>query len=77
MRELKQHGDRHLVIYGYGQLAQTLLGHGLAGQLTFVINPVLAGGGTPLFRPGQRMNLRLVSVTGRRNGAVILSYANA
>jgi len=77
VRELKQQGDRHLVIYGYGQLAQTLLEHGLVDQLNFVINPVMVGGGTTLFRPGKRVNLRLVSVTERGNGAVILSYANA
>ena len=65
------------MIYGYGQLAQTLLEHGLVDQLTFVINPVIAGGGTTLLRPGPRTNLRLVSVTERRNGAVILSYVNA
>ena len=46
-RELKQQGDRHLVIYGYGQLARTLLEHGLAGKLNFVINPVMAGSGMP------------------------------
>src|SRR5262249_27116927 len=73
VRELKQQGDRHLVIYGYGQLAQALLEHGLIDQLSFVINPVMVGGGTTLFRPGPRTNLRLVSVTERRNGVVTLS----
>src|SRR5215467_9106379 len=77
VRELKQQGDGHLVIYGYGRLAQTLLEHGLVDQLNFVVNPVLVGSGTTLFRPGRRTNLRLVSVTERRNGAVILSYATA
>ena len=77
VQELKKQGDRHLVIYGYGQLAQTLLEHGLVDQLNFVVNPVMAGGGTTLFRPGQRTNLRLVSATERRNGAVTLSYTNA
>jgi dihydrofolate reductase len=77
VRELKQQGDGHLVIYGYGQLAQTLLERGLVDLLNFVINPVIAGGGTALFRPGKRTNLRLVSVTERRNGVVILSYVNA
>ena len=65
------------MIYGYGQLAQALLDHGLVDQLNFVINPVMAGSGTALFRPGKRTNLRLVSVTERRNGVVILSYVNA
>ena len=65
------------MIYGYGQLAQTLLEHGLVDRLNFVINPVLVGGGTTLFRPGQRTNLRLISVTQRRNGVTTLSYAPA
>jgi dihydrofolate reductase len=77
VRELKQQGDRHLVIYGYGQLAQTLLEHGLVDQVNFVINPVMVGKGTTLFRPGKRTSLRLVSVAERRNGVVILSYAPA
>ena len=72
VRELKEQGDGHLVIYGYGQLAQTLLEHGLVDQLNFVINPVMVGSGTTLFRPGKRTNLRLVSVTERRNGVVTL-----
>jgi dihydrofolate reductase len=75
VRELKEQGDRHLVIYGYGQLAQALLEHGLVDQLNFVVNPVMAGSGTTLFRPGKRTNLRLTSVTERRNGVVTLSYA--
>jgi len=77
VQKLKKQGDRHLVIYGYGQLAQTLLERGLVDQLNFVINPVMVGGGSTLFRPGKRTNLRLVSVTERRNGVVTLSYANA
>ena len=77
VRELKEQGDGHLMIYGYGQLAQTLVEHGLVDQLNFVINPVIVGSRTTMFRPGQRTNLRLVTVSERRNGAVTLSYANA
>jgi len=77
VQELKQQGDRYLVIYGYGQLAQTLLEHGLVDLLNFVINPVMVVDGTTLFRPGKRTNLCLVSVTECSNGAVILSYTNA
>src|SRR5258705_9025791 len=50
---------------------QTLLENGLVDQLNFVVNPVMAGSGTTLFRPGKRTNLRLTSVTQRRNGVVI------
>jgi dihydrofolate reductase len=77
VRELKEQGNRNLMIYGYGRLAQTLLEHGLVDELNFAIHPVMAGSGTTLFRPGKRTSLRLASVTQRRNGVVILSYANA
>jgi dihydrofolate reductase len=75
VRELKEQGDGHLVIYGYGQLSQTLLENGLVDELNLVVNPVVLGSGTTLFRPGKRTNLRLVSVAERRNGVVTLSYA--
>ena len=75
VRELKEQGKGHLMIYGYGQLAQTLLEGGLVDQLTFAMNPVMSSSGTTLFRPGKRTNLRLASVTQRRNGVVVLSYA--
>jgi dihydrofolate reductase len=77
VRELKEQGDGHLVIYGYGQLAQALLEHGLVDELAFIVNPVVLGSGIPLFRPGKRTNLRLVSVSERRNGVVTLSYTTA
>ncbi|WP_225848264.1 dihydrofolate reductase family protein [Streptomyces sp. HPF1205] len=77
VRELKEQGDGHLMIYGYGRLARTLLDHGLVDTLKFAVNPVMVGGGTPLFHPAKRTNLRLVSVSERRNGVVTLSYANA
>jgi dihydrofolate reductase len=75
--ELKEQGDKHLVIYGYTQLAQTLLEHDLVDELNLGIHPVMLGSGTTLFRPGKRENLHLMSVTQRRNGVVTLSYTNA
>ncbi len=74
VRELKEQGDGHLMIYGYGRLSQTLLEHGLVDKLNFIINPVMAGSGTPLLRPAKRTDLRLISATERRNGAITLSY---
>lgn len=69
--------DGQLMVYGYGRLSQTLLEHGLVDRLNFVVNPVVVGSGTPLFRPGKRVDMRLASVTERRNGVVVLSYARA
>ena len=44
VRELKQQGDKHLVIYGYGQLAQTLLEHGLVDKLNLVVKFMVCKG---------------------------------
>jgi dihydrofolate reductase len=77
VRELKEQGDGHLLIYGYGQLGQALLENSLVDELDFTINPVMLGSGITLFRPGQRTNLRLVSVNERRNGVVTLVYTTA
>jgi dihydrofolate reductase len=73
--ELKERGDKHLVIYGYSQLAQTLLEHDLVDELNLAIHPVMVGSGTTLFRPAKRQDLRLTSVTQRRTGVVTVSYA--
>lgn len=75
--DLKQQGDGHLVVYGYGQLAQTLLEHDLVDELDFWIHPIVLGHETPLFRPGQTKALRLISVEERSNGVVSLLYSKA
>jgi len=77
VRELKEQGDGHLIVYGLGQLSQSLLEHGLVDEMQLIVNPVVLGSGTPLFRPGKRANLRLASVAQRRNGVVTLSYVPA
>jgi dihydrofolate reductase len=72
--DLKRQDGGDLMIYGYGRLARTLLEHGLVDVLKFSVFPVLAGTGTPLFRPGQEVPLRLESALTRPNGTVELTY---
>lgn len=77
VRELKDAGDGHLVLYGYTRLAQTLLGNGLVDELNVAVHPVMLGGGAALARPGKRTGLCLASVTERSTGVVSLSYTRA
>lgn len=77
VKQLKEQGGRHLIIYGYGQLAQTLLENDLVDELNLAIHPVMLGSGTTLLHPGRRKNLQLASVAQRPNGVVTLSYAPA
>lgn len=73
---LKQRsGD--LVIYGFGQLARTLLENDLIDVLEMWINPVVLGVGKPMFRPGTRKDLRLESVQQRASGVVAIRYARS
>jgi dihydrofolate reductase len=73
--ELKRQEGRDLMIYGYGQLAKTLLEHGLVDRLKFTVFPVVAGTGAPLFRAGQTTPLHLESTHTLANGTVQLSYS--
>ena len=41
------------------------------------MNPVILGGGTPLFKPGDRVKLKLVDSKAHSTGVVILRYAPA
>lgn len=74
---LKAEGDGHLVMYGFGRLARTLLAHDLVDEVGFSVFPVLIGDGAPLFRPAPATHLRLRSTQARSSGVVSLSYARA
>ncbi|MGW7267029.1 dihydrofolate reductase family protein [Streptomyces sp. NPDC054842] len=75
VEEMKRQDGADLVIYGFGQLARTLLEHDLVDELDFWIHPVVLGDGAPLLRPGQLRRLRLVSARPRATGVVSLRYA--
>jgi dihydrofolate reductase len=75
--ELKQQPGNDLMIYGFGRLSRSLLEHDLVDELVFTVFPVIAGSGTPLFRPGQQIPLHLVSTRADASGAVELTYGRA
>ncbi|MFG6202599.1 dihydrofolate reductase family protein [Nonomuraea sp. JJY05] len=72
--ELKQQPGGDLMIYGFGRLPRSLLEHDLVDELVFTVFPVIAGTGTPLFRPGQQAQLELMSTKAEPTGAVELTY---
>ncbi|MPZ83059.1 MAG: dihydrofolate reductase [Actinophytocola sp.] len=74
---LKSEGDGYLVMYGFGQLARTLLAHDLVDEVGFWVFPLLIGDGVPLFRLAPATHLRLRSAQARSSGVVSLSYARA
>ncbi len=72
--ELKRQAGGNLMIYGVGQLSLALLEHDLVDELKLIIFPVIAGTGTPLFRPGKTLPLQLISTRTRANGTVEITY---
>lgn len=50
--KLKRTPGKDLMVYGHGQLGQTLIDAGLVDELTLMIVPVCIGVDTPMYRPG-------------------------
>jgi dihydrofolate reductase len=71
--KLKEQDGGDLLIYGRGQLAQTLLAAQLTDVLGVSVHPVLAGPGQLLGRAGQQVKLKLVE-TRTFSRIVKLSY---
>jgi dihydrofolate reductase len=74
---IKQEPGGHIVTYGFGPVAETLLQHGLLDELWLWIHPVLVGQiGTSetLFRDGNAATMTLLNTRVLDSGVVILSY---
>jgi dihydrofolate reductase len=75
---LKEQAGKDLRVFGSGELAQTLMAHGLVDEYQLQINPVVLGSGRRLFREGgPRMPLTLVDSTTTGTGVLILTYRPA
>jgi dihydrofolate reductase len=75
--QLKQESAKDLFLFGSADLAATLIAHDLIDEFRVAINPRVLGGGTPLFKPGQAMKLRLIDTRPLSTGVVIVRYAPA
>jgi len=74
---LKEDSPKDLFLFGSAGLAKTLIAHDLIDEFRIAINPRVLGGGTPLFKPGQVMKLRLIDSRALSNGVVIVRYVPA
>jgi len=72
---LKQQSGKDLAIFGSANLTASLLQLGLVDELRIMVNPIILGQGTPLFKGvHERVNLELNSTRVFRNGNVMLYY---
>jgi dihydrofolate reductase len=73
--KLKERPGKDIVILGSAQLASLLFPLGLIDEYRVILNPVLLGGGKPLFTGVmERIRLKLLSTKVFASGVVLLSY---
>lgn len=70
---LKQQPGENILIYGSGELAQTLIAHNLIDQYNLLIYPVVLGSGQRLFRD-TTTTLQLAETKAFDSGVVLMSY---
>jgi dihydrofolate reductase len=77
VNRLKRDIAKDIFLFGSADLAASLIPHGLIDEFRIALNPILLGGGTPLFKPGEKRRLTLVDSRPLTNGIVILRYVPA
>jgi dihydrofolate reductase len=70
---LRQQDGGDLLIWGHTTLAEALMAEGQVDVLDLSIHPLMVGGGKQLFRPDQRVSLRLAATKSFSN-IVKLTY---
>ena len=73
--KLKQQQGRDLAIFGSSNLTASLLEMGLVDELRIMVNPIVLGKGTTLFKGiHDKVNLKLLKTRTFRSGNVLLYY---
>ena len=75
---LKEQDGKDILVFGSGDLVNTLLEHDLIDEYRLMVFPVVVGKGKRLFGDGiDTKNLQLVDTKTFRSGAVVLTYKPA
>ncbi len=74
---LKQQPGKDILVFGSGELVQTLIQHGLVDEYHLQIHPVVLGSGKRLFRDSNNIVLKLVDTVPFSSGAIALTYQPA
>ena len=76
--KLKQQPGKDLYIFGSANLSSALARQGLIDEYRLALNPLILGGGNPLFKPNpNRIRLTLLETRPLKSGVVILHYKPA
>jgi dihydrofolate reductase len=74
---LKRDSAKDIFLFGSADLAAGLIPHGLIDEFRIAVNPIILGGGTSLFKQGERVKLKLLDSRPLSTGIVILRYEPA
>jgi dihydrofolate reductase len=75
--KIKRESTKDVFLFGSADLAASLIPHGLIDEFRIAVKPVILGGGTPLFKPGERVKLKLLDSKPMSTGIVIVRYEPA
>ena len=72
---LKQQPGKDVLIFGSGDLVNTLIQHGLIDEYRIMVFPIIVGSGKRLFKDGSETSaMRLVDTKTFGSGVVVLTY---
>jgi dihydrofolate reductase len=75
IKKLKQKPGRNMTVLGSGSFVTQLAQLGLIDEYQIMVDPVLLGDGTPIFKGiKQTLNLKLTTTKTIRSGVILLSY---
>jgi dihydrofolate reductase len=74
---LKRESTKDIFLFGSADLAAHLIQHRLIDEFRIAVNPLILGGGTPLFKQGECVKLKLLDSKAHSTGIVILRYEPA
>jgi dihydrofolate reductase len=75
VRKLKKQPGKNIFLMGGGELAQSFFDEGLIDEVRLSIQPVLLGGGPPLFLPlAHEIKLALTNSQTLKNGCILVTY---
>lgn len=78
IRHLKEKGGGAMLVFGSGNLSESLMNAGLFDEIRLCVAPIILGRGRHLFTDANtERNLTLLEATSLQNGGIILRYAVA
>jgi dihydrofolate reductase len=74
VKDLKHGKGAGILIMGSGTIIQQLANEGLIDEYVFILTPIIAGEGKPLFKDVKQFGLKLLSTKSFDSGNVLLHY---